>query len=225
MALPEVEEHVTWGTDVNFRVRNKMFVIGGDEATAISLKASLTTQADLHRPRPGDLLEGRLRGAVRVGRTSISAASTSRCWRSCCGTRGGRPRRRSCAGWCRNERGARTAPRSAPASRSGPPGPRTSRRCSRSSTPARFTTRPSTPTAGGRRPSRRRPPRRRFWHRIQPRSEGLVAVAPDGSIVGMIELWLKRPRPRRRRADRAPSRSTSGSPSHPSGAAAASAAR
>ena len=48
MALPEVEEHVTWGTDINFRVRNKMFAIGGLESDAgISLKASLTTQADL----------------------------------------------------------------------------------------------------------------------------------------------------------------------------------
>ena len=47
LGLPEVEEHVTWGTDVNFRVRNKMFVIGGEDATGVSLKASLTTQADL----------------------------------------------------------------------------------------------------------------------------------------------------------------------------------
>jgi hypothetical protein len=47
LGLPEVEEHVTWGTDVNFRVRNKMFVIGGEDATAISVKASLVTQADL----------------------------------------------------------------------------------------------------------------------------------------------------------------------------------
>lgn len=34
---------------------------------------------------------------------------------------------------------------------------------------------------------------RRHWHRVQPRSEGLVAVA-DGTVVGMVELWLKRPR-------------------------------
>ena len=47
MALPEVTEHVSWGTDVNFRVRNKMFVIGGEEATGVSLKASLDVQADL----------------------------------------------------------------------------------------------------------------------------------------------------------------------------------
>ena len=34
---------------------------------------------------------------------------------------------------------------------------------------------------------------RRHWHRVQPRSEGLVAVA-NGRVVGMIELYLKRPR-------------------------------
>lgn len=47
MALPEVEEHVTWGTDVNFRIRNKMFVIGGEDAERISLKASTAAQAEL----------------------------------------------------------------------------------------------------------------------------------------------------------------------------------
>jgi hypothetical protein len=47
LGLPEVEEHVTWGTDVNFRVRNKMFVIGGEDATSVSVTASLTTQTDL----------------------------------------------------------------------------------------------------------------------------------------------------------------------------------
>ena len=38
---------------------------------------------------------------------------------------------------------------------------------------------------------------RRFWHARSPRSEGIVALAPDGTVVGMIELWLKRPRDRR----------------------------
>ena len=47
LALPEVEEHVTWGTDVNFRVRNKMFVIGGDDADAVSIKSTIPVQADL----------------------------------------------------------------------------------------------------------------------------------------------------------------------------------
>jgi aminoglycoside 6'-N-acetyltransferase len=35
---------------------------------------------------------------------------------------------------------------------------------------------------------------RRYWHGVSPRDESLVAVAPDGTLVGMIELWLKRPR-------------------------------
>ena len=35
---------------------------------------------------------------------------------------------------------------------------------------------------------------RRRWHAIGPRSQGIVAVADDGTVVGMIELWLKRPR-------------------------------
>ena len=35
---------------------------------------------------------------------------------------------------------------------------------------------------------------RRYWHAQSPRSQGLVAVTPDGTIVGMVELWLKRPR-------------------------------
>lgn len=46
-ALPEVEEHVTWGTDVNFRIRNKMFVIGGEDADRISVKATPIAQAEL----------------------------------------------------------------------------------------------------------------------------------------------------------------------------------
>jgi len=47
MALPEVEEHVTWETDINFRVGNKMFAIGGEGADRVSIKASLETQAEL----------------------------------------------------------------------------------------------------------------------------------------------------------------------------------
>ena len=47
LALPEVEEFVTGGTDVNFRIGKKMFVIGGEDATAVSIKASITTQAEL----------------------------------------------------------------------------------------------------------------------------------------------------------------------------------
>jgi hypothetical protein len=47
MALPEAEEKLTWGTDVTFRVRDKIFVIGADRADEISVKASLDAQTDL----------------------------------------------------------------------------------------------------------------------------------------------------------------------------------
>ena len=47
MALPDVEEILTWEVDVTFRVRNKIFVIGGEGSEHISLKASLDQRADL----------------------------------------------------------------------------------------------------------------------------------------------------------------------------------
>jgi hypothetical protein len=48
MRLPEVEEHRTWGTDINWRIRNKMFAITGDEGSSgVSVKASIAAQADL----------------------------------------------------------------------------------------------------------------------------------------------------------------------------------
>jgi hypothetical protein len=47
LALPEVEEKLTWETDVTFRIRDKIFCIGGDGSDGISIKASLDRQADL----------------------------------------------------------------------------------------------------------------------------------------------------------------------------------
>lgn len=47
LALPEAEEQLTWETDVTFRVRGRIFAIGGDAATAVSIKAGLETQAEL----------------------------------------------------------------------------------------------------------------------------------------------------------------------------------
>ena len=47
LALPEAEEKLTWETDVTFRVRDRIFAIGGDGATRVSIKASLETQAEL----------------------------------------------------------------------------------------------------------------------------------------------------------------------------------
>jgi hypothetical protein len=46
-ALPEVEERLTWETDVTFRVRDRIFAIGGEGATHVSIKADLETQAEL----------------------------------------------------------------------------------------------------------------------------------------------------------------------------------
>jgi hypothetical protein len=47
LSLPEAEERLTWETDVTFRVRDKIFAIGGEGATAVSIKASHETQAEL----------------------------------------------------------------------------------------------------------------------------------------------------------------------------------
>ena len=47
LALPEVEEIVTWGSDITFRVRGKIFAMGGDGADVVSVKASPEEQADL----------------------------------------------------------------------------------------------------------------------------------------------------------------------------------
>jgi len=47
MALPEAEEILTWETDVTFRVRSKIFAIGGDGADHVSIKATPMAQADL----------------------------------------------------------------------------------------------------------------------------------------------------------------------------------
>jgi hypothetical protein len=47
MELPEAEEVVTWGTDITFRVRKKIFAIGGEDADGVSIKATLDAQEDL----------------------------------------------------------------------------------------------------------------------------------------------------------------------------------
>ena len=47
LGLPEVEERLTWETDVTFRVRGKIFAIGGEGATAVSIKATPDVQAEL----------------------------------------------------------------------------------------------------------------------------------------------------------------------------------
>jgi len=46
-SLPETEEVLTWGTDVTFRVRGKIFAIGADDSHNLSVKATPATQAEL----------------------------------------------------------------------------------------------------------------------------------------------------------------------------------
>ena len=52
LALPEAEERVTWETDITFRVRDKIFAIGGEGSTGVSIKAGLETQAELIEMEP-----------------------------------------------------------------------------------------------------------------------------------------------------------------------------
>ena len=47
MALPEAEEILTWETDITFRIRGKIFAIGGEGADRVSIKAGLETQSEL----------------------------------------------------------------------------------------------------------------------------------------------------------------------------------
>ncbi len=47
MSLPEAEEILTWDVDVTFRVRGKIFTMGGDGADRASIKATPSIQADL----------------------------------------------------------------------------------------------------------------------------------------------------------------------------------
>jgi hypothetical protein len=46
-SLPETQEVLTWGTDVTFRVRGKIFAIGGEGSADLSVKATPATQAEL----------------------------------------------------------------------------------------------------------------------------------------------------------------------------------
>ena len=47
LGLPEAEEILTWETDITFRVRRKIFAIGGEGATHVSIKATPFIQEDL----------------------------------------------------------------------------------------------------------------------------------------------------------------------------------
>ena len=53
LSLPEAEEVLTWETDITFRVRKKIFAIGGEGATRVSIKATPFVQEALIERDPG----------------------------------------------------------------------------------------------------------------------------------------------------------------------------
>jgi hypothetical protein len=52
LALPHAEEVVTWGTDLTWRVRGKIFAMGGPQSSAISVKCTKEDQAELVAAAP-----------------------------------------------------------------------------------------------------------------------------------------------------------------------------
>jgi predicted DNA-binding protein (MmcQ/YjbR family) len=62
LALPEATEQVTWGTDLTFRVRNKIFAITGEDAGGVTVKATPDDQEALVATHP------RVTVAAYVGR-------------------------------------------------------------------------------------------------------------------------------------------------------------
>jgi predicted DNA-binding protein (MmcQ/YjbR family) len=47
LALPEAEERITWDVDITFRVRDKIYAMGGPDGTHASIKSSPDRQAEL----------------------------------------------------------------------------------------------------------------------------------------------------------------------------------
>jgi hypothetical protein len=47
LALPEATEELTWGTDLTFRFRGRIFAITGEGASGVSVKATIDDQAAL----------------------------------------------------------------------------------------------------------------------------------------------------------------------------------
>jgi hypothetical protein len=73
MGLPEAEEILTWGTDVTFRVRSKIFAIGADGSDSVSIKATPMSQADLIEHDPESF-----RPSAYVGRYGWVTADLAR---------------------------------------------------------------------------------------------------------------------------------------------------
>lgn len=63
LSLPDAEERTTWEVDTTFRVRDRIFAMGGPDGTRASIKATPIVQADLLDRDPATF-----RSAAYVGR-------------------------------------------------------------------------------------------------------------------------------------------------------------
>ena len=86
LALPEAEEILTWETDITFRVRGKIFAIGGEGATRVSIKARPDRQSELIDLDPETFASSAYVGPVRLddrgpraGRSGAPRVAASRC--------------------------------------------------------------------------------------------------------------------------------------------------
>ena len=75
MALPEVEERLTWEVDITFRVRDKIFAIMGQDGAQASIKATLEAQQALVASEPETFSVSAYTG--RYGWTSVALARVS----------------------------------------------------------------------------------------------------------------------------------------------------
>ncbi len=75
MALPEVEERLTWEVDITFRVRDKIFAIMGQDGAQASIKATLEAQQALVASEPETFSVSAYTG--RYGWTTVVLARVS----------------------------------------------------------------------------------------------------------------------------------------------------
>jgi hypothetical protein len=72
MALPEVQEKLTWETDITFRVRDKIFAIMGETGSSASIKATREAQQALVASDPQTFSVSAYTG--RFGWTTVDLA-------------------------------------------------------------------------------------------------------------------------------------------------------
>jgi hypothetical protein len=72
LALPEVQEKLTWETDITFRVRDKIFAIMGETGSSASIKATLEAQQALIASDPQTFSASAYTG--RFGWTTVDLA-------------------------------------------------------------------------------------------------------------------------------------------------------